>query len=108
MSSIQPTGILTRVNIYHEKGGLLQATSLNSEIKKLGVAPSSFDNSVNLGINTELELSGKNYKIISISLQFLSQLNSASVPDINPDTYFTETNEPLPNNLFINVTVRPA
>ena len=106
MSSLQPTGILARVNILHEKGVQLEATSLNERIKELGIAPSSFDGSTNLEIGTELELSGKRYEIIDVKLQFRPQLDSASIPEINPETYFTDTNEPLPVNLFIHLVVR--
>jgi hypothetical protein len=106
MSNLQPTGILARVNIQHEKGGRLEATSLNARIIELGIAPTLLDGSTNLKIGTELELSGKRYQIIDMSLQFRPELDSASVPNINPNTYFTDTNEPLPVNLFIHLIVR--
>jgi len=102
-----PTGILARINIRNENGALLEATSLNTRVKELGIAPSSFDGSTNFSTGTELELSGKKYKVTSVSLQFLPRLDSNRIPALDSESYFTDTNEPLPMNLMILVIVRP-
>lgn len=106
--SIQPTGILARIQFTHEQGARLQVISLRSTINELGLAPEKWDGSMFLKVGDEVILNEEDhYEVLSVSLQFLPVLNSASVPDINPATYFTDTHEPLPNNLFVHVTVRP-
>jgi hypothetical protein len=107
MSNIQPTGILARVFFHHEKGARMDVISQHAQLKELGVAPETYDGSIFFQVGTALTLNEVRYEIISLDFQVMPFLNSASVPDIDPATYFTDTSEMLPNNLFINVTLRP-
>lgn len=105
--SIQPTGILTRVQFTHEQGARLEVISQRSAINELGLAREQYDGSQFLSVGDEVTLNGEQYEVLNVYLQFLSFLNSSTVPDIDPATYLTDENEQLPNNLFIHVQVRP-
>lgn len=107
MNNIEPTGILGRVFFHHEKGGRMDVLSQHLQLRELGVTPETYDDSVILKVGTNLELHGTRYQILAVSIEVLPYLNSASIPAINPETYFTDTSDPLPNNLFIHVTLRP-
>lgn len=107
MADIQPTGILARVSFYHEQGARLEVISQHAHLKELGVVPETYDSTVLFNIGTEIVLHDTRYSIINMGLVVMPRLNSSTVPEIDPVTYFTGTNEQLPNNLFIHVTLRP-
>jgi hypothetical protein len=104
---LQPTGILARISFYHEQGALIEVISQRSRINEIGINPERYDESLFIKIGTRITLYDKHYEVIDTFLKFMPRLNSSTVPEIDPYTYFTDENEQLPNNLFVHVILRP-
>ena len=101
-NTLQPTGLLARVMFFHEQGARLEVLSQRSSFNERGLIPDQWDNSRFLRVGSEVKVNNDWYEVITVSLQFMDTING----DLGPNTYFTDTREDLPNNLFIHVMVR--
>ena len=106
LNQLQPTGILARISFYYDQedgnGGMLEGITQRSGLDKIGLATDSFDQSKWIETGTVITLSGERYKVTKTILKVMETLNG----DLNVNTYFTDTQDPLPNNIFINVFVK--
>jgi len=101
---IQPTGLLARIQINHIEGARLEVISQKSRLDEIGLRREKEFNSHVIEQGVKIELYGKHYEIMSVSIQILSELNSSY--ELDEKTYFTSQDEQLPNNVFIYCTVK--